>query len=219
MRPSTCALRSIPLADRKLTIHSTLVRASGSVGDCVPLILASYQRPPCSPPVREWFGAISPKRPFSPFKPVAPRTLLLDGPDWALVIKQFGKRFGWAPWVTTAPHPRPWSRADSAPPPVLALCPQTDLLSVAILPQLVPLPRACHASPITRCYQMGCQHLSESILASVPLRPGLYYPFIAAINQAGSQHLPPGPLPSYNSPAIYSPCDWASTNPCPVTHP
>ena len=116
MRPSTCALRSIPPAVRELTIRCTLVRASRSVGDCVPLILASYQRPPCSPPVRVWFGAISPKRPFSPFEPVAPRTLLLDGPDWALVVKQFGKRFGWAPWVTTAPHPRPWSRADSAPP-------------------------------------------------------------------------------------------------------
>ena len=124
----TCAPRYIPPAVRLLTKYCTLVWASGSVGDCVPLILASYQRPPHSPPVQGWFGTVPPNRPFSPFGLVAPRILLSDGPDWALVVKQFGKRFGWAPWVTTAPHPWPWSRANSAPPPVLALCPPTNSL-------------------------------------------------------------------------------------------
>src|SRR5258706_16340043 len=60
MQPTDpCLLLHFP-AFRLLMFRCTLVWASRSAGDRVPLVLASYQRPACSPPALEWFGSIPP---------------------------------------------------------------------------------------------------------------------------------------------------------------
>ena len=105
------------------------------------------------------------------------------------------KESGWAFWVTMTPHPPAWSRANSAPPPVLAFSLRSSLPVVEFSTCWADFTRACQAPSPLHAATGQAQHL--------PLTRGLgpyaawpLIPPIAATGQA--QHLPPGALcPGY----------------------
>src|SRR5258706_10745508 len=121
----------------------TLVWASRSAGDRVPLILASYQRPACSPPALEQFGSIPPKCRRRQFGHVTPE-VAFGQPRLGTVVKQRRQRAGWAPGKPQCPTPRSWSRANGALPPCFSHDTFANPLVVEHFPRQARLPRACH---------------------------------------------------------------------------
>src|SRR5258706_16242782 len=121
----------------------TVVWASRLAGDRVPLILASYQRPACSPPALEWFGSIPPKRRRRQFGRVTPEVAFRQ-PRLGTVVKQRRQRTGWAPGKPQRPTPRSWSRAYGTLPPCFSCVTFANPLVIKHFPQQARLLRACH---------------------------------------------------------------------------